>query len=388
MEPQLDWIDLFLIPLIKVVIVAGAMIVSVPFMVLIERKVLGYIQQRPGPNRVGPWGLLQTIVDGAKLLLKEDLIPPQAERAAFILAPILALVPAMLTMTIVPFAPPIDIEIAGKVRTIQMGISDLPVGILLYFATASVGVYGVVLAGWSSNSKYSLLGGIRSTAQLLSYELALGLSLVGVLLIVGSFEMRTILASQTDYGILGWHVWRQPVGFFMFLIAGFAETNRLPFDLPEGETELGAGFHTEYSSLKWATFMMAEYMNILTFSAIMTTLFLGGYHGPIHVEGLPPFLAVLSGFFWFSVKVFAIFFFFIWTRGTLPRLRYDQLMDLGWKFLFPIALVNVVACSAILALDPPSPFKGLLLFAAGAGLIWATDQFAIAARRKALGHAS
>ncbi|MBI1784553.1 NADH-quinone oxidoreductase subunit H, partial [Candidatus Sumerlaeota bacterium] len=298
----MDWIDYIAIPLVKVAVVGVIMIACVPFMVLFERKLIGYIQQRPGPNRVGPWGVLQTIVDGIKLLLKEDLIPPKAERAIFIIAPILALVPAMVTMTIVPFGPPLDIEIAGKVRTISLGISDLPVGILLYFAMTSVGVYGVVLAGWSSNSKYSLLGGIRSTAQLLSYELTLGLSLIGVLLITGSFEMRTILASQESWGILGWHIWRQPVGFLLFLLAGFAETNRLPFDLPEGETELGAGFHTEYSSLKWATFMMAEYMNILTFGAIMTTLFLGGYHGPIHVEGLSPVLAALSGLFWFSIK--------------------------------------------------------------------------------------
>ncbi len=381
----MDWIDFILIPLVKVVIIFTVMVLSVPIMVLLERKIIGRIQQRPGPNRVGKWGILQTIVDGIKLLLKEDFIPPKADRITFALAPVLALVPALLTITIVPFGPSFDVEIEGKMRTISLGLTDLPVGILFYLAITSIGVYGIVLAGWSSNSKYSLLGGIRSSAQLISYELTLGMSLVGVLLIAGSFETRKLVESQTAWGILSWHVFRQPLAFLMFLVAGFAETNRLPFDLPEGETELGAGFHTEYSSLKWAMFMMAEYMNILSFSAIMTTLFLGGFHGPFPLP-LGPMATVVSGLFWFSVKVGALFFFYVWVRGTLPRLRYDQLMNVGWKYLFPTAVANMMATAGILALGLPAPIEGIALAVAGAGLIWGLDRISIEQRKRVLSH--
>jgi NADH-quinone oxidoreductase subunit H len=407
-----DTIDTLVIPLVMAAMVFVALILSVPFMVLFERKVIARIQQRPGPNRVGVkqlmnslrgkenekgkpaygfWlgGELQTIVDGIKLLLKEDLIPAKADRAMFILAPIITLVPAFLTFMIVPFGPAIEVELAGKVRTITMSVTDLPVGILFYLAVSSIGVYGVVLAGWASNSKYALLGGLRSTAQLISYELTMALSLIGVLLIVGSFDLRELIASQ-DSGFWSWHVFRQPIGFLFFLVAGFAETNRLPFDLPEGESELGAGFHTEYSSMKWAVFMMAEYIHILTFAAIMTTLFLGGFHGPLAPwEGvvLGPLAAALSGLFWFSLKVGVIFFFFVHVRGTLPRLRYDQLMALGWKAMFPLALLNVVMTAGIIALGFSVGATGVALFLAGCVVLFLVDRFAVVAKRKAVGHA-
>lgn len=424
---DLDPIDTLVIPIIKVLLVFVGMVLSVPLMVIVERKILGRMQERPGPNRVGVldlftlldtilfkgWlervmpeaiknfsrkhlrnGELQALIDGLKLFLKEDLIPPASEKIIFILAPFLALVPAVLTFTIIPFGPEFQITIADKVHTIWLGLTDfpdghggvrdLPIGILFYFAITSVGVYGIVLAGWSSNNKYSLLGGIRSTAQLVSYELGLGLSLVGVLLIVGSFSMRDLVASQAD-GFWMWHIFRQPLGFLMFLIGGFGETNRLPFDLPEGESELGAGFHTEYSSMKFALFFMAEYLNILTFSAVITTLFLGGYHGPFHID-LPPIVAALSGIFWFLVKISAIFFFFVLVRGTLPRLRYDQLMDLGWKVMFPLGVANVIVTAGVIALHLPA--SGVWLAATGAAMIFIVDRFATTAKRRVLRHAA
>ena len=374
----------FVIYSIKVAVVLVGMIVSVPVLVLAERKIIGRIQERPGPNRVGKYGSLQTIVDGIKLLLKEDLIPPAADRTIFILAPMMILVPAMLAITIIPFGPSFEMTIHGELRTINLGVTDLPVGILFYLAVTSVGVYGIVLAGWASNSKYSLLGGIRSTAQLISYELTLGLSLIGVLLIVGSFEMRTLVASQEGW-FWNWHIFTQPVGFCLFLVAGFAETNRLPFDLPEGESELGAGFHTEYSSLKFAMFMMAEYMNILTFSAIVTTLFLGGFLAPFPIGDVAPLWAVLWGLLWFGLKVSGLFFFFVLVRGTLPRLRYDQLMSLGWKIMFPLAVLNIIVTAGIIALGVPR--TGLWLCGAGVALILIVDRISTVMKRRVLGHA-
>lgn len=408
----MDSIDTLVIPLTKALIVFASLIISVPVLVLIERKVIARIQQRPGPNRVGVkqlfnslrgkenpkgeaaygfWlgGELQTIIDGVKLLLKEDLVPARADRTMFILAPIITLVPAFLTFMIIPFGPTFEVELAGKLRTITMSVTDLPVGILFYLAISSVGIYGIVLAGWASNSKYALLGGIRSTAQLISYEITMALSLVGVLLIVGTFDLRELIASQ-DGGFWTWHVFRQPVGFLFFLVAGFAETNRLPFDLPEGESELGAGFHTEYSSMKWAIFMMSEYINVLTFSGIMTTVFLGGFHGPLALpEGttLPALAAVLSGLFWFTFKILAIFFFFVLVRGTLPRLRYDQLMSLGWKAMFPLGVLNVIVTAGIVALGLPPAGTGVLLFLAGSTLIFVADRYAQNAKLKVVGYA-
>ncbi len=353
-----------LLAALKILIVFHGLLIAVPFMVLWERKLIARMQQRPGPNRVGPFGLLQTIVDGAKLFLKEELRPTVAESGLHWLAPLLTVVPAIVVLAIVPIGPavmlhPVDwgftvpligltIAFDSAELIMPLGITDLEIGILFYLAITSIGVYGIVLAGWASNSKYSLLGGIRSSAQMLSYELALGLSLVGVLLIAGTFELRTIIGQQ-DGGFWNWHIWNQPVGFCLFLVAGFAETNRLPFDLPEGEGELGSGFHTEYSSMKFALFFQAEYMNMFTFSAILTTLFLGGYHGPFP----SPFaelgaLNALWGVFWFLVKIFLLITFMIVVRGTLPRFRYDQLMDLGWKVMFPMALINMMLTAGVL----------------------------------------
>ena len=391
----MNWIDYLLIPGIKAVLTVVMLILSVPVMVLMERKLIGRIQQRPGPNRVGPWGILQTIVDGIKLLLKEDYIPPHADRALFILAPMMTLIPAMLAIAIVPLGPPIEFSFGDWTRTIPLGVTDLPIGILFYLALTSVGVYGIVLAGWSSNNKYSLLGGIRSTAQLISYEITLGLSLVGVILIAGTFNVRDLVASQTGgpeflgmhWDFLTWHLFRQPLGLMLFLVAGFAEVNRLPFDLPEGESELGAGFHTEYSSLKFAMFMMAEYINILTFSAILATLFLGGFHAPIAVEWLPALPALISGPLWLGLKIFLLFSFFILVRGTLPRLRYDQLMDLGWKVAFPLAVANIVVTAAIIATGIQGAWLGLGLFAAGVTMILVMDLIAISIKRRVLNHA-
>lgn len=394
---ELDWIDLLLIPAIKVLVLFLSLLLVVPLLVAAERKIIGRIQQRPGPNRVlrpNVWGLrwfggwLQGLVDGIKLALKEDFVPPGADLIPFVLAPALTVIPAFLAITIVPVAPPITLEIFGKAHTISFVVSDLPVGILLYFAVTSLGVYGIVLAGWASNNKYSLMGGIRSSAQLLSYELALGLSLIGAILIVGTFRMvgeGSFDAAQSG-GVWTWLVWRQPLGAMLFLIAGFAETNRLPFDLPEGESELGAGFHTEYSSLKFALFFLAEYVNVFTFSAILTAIFLGGYHGPIAMN-LPPALAIVSGVCWFTLKIALLFFFFVWVRGTLPRLRYDQLMDLGWKAMFPLALANVVVTAGVVVLGLPVLLEGLALLAVGIVMILATDRFSIALRKRALENA-
>ena len=415
---------LLIIYLIRSVAVFGAVLLSVPFWVLLERKLLARVQQRAGPDRVGVpllggatlfrgtllGGHLQTIIDGIKLFLKENLQPNAVDRPLFTLAPLLSIVPAIFVLAIVPLGPPL--ELAGGALTIPliftdltimfpaplvipMGITDLEIGILFYLAVTGIGVYGIVLAGWSSNSKYSLLGGIRSSAQMLSYEIALGLSMVGVLLIAGTFELRTLIAQQ-DGGFWNWYVFKQPVGFLLFMTAGFAETNRLPFDLPEGESELGGGFHTEYSSMKFAMFFMSEYMNMFTFAAILTTLFLGGFHGPIP----EPFaaggiLSVLWGLGWFGIKIFFLMAFMIFIRGTWPRLRYDQLMDLGWKVMFPIALVNMTITAGVLALGPARPAEqtmssgmGLtaVLLIAGVAQIVIYDWLLTVRRKRVLGH--
>jgi len=403
---------------VRAAVAFGLMLLAVPVMVLFERKVIGWIQERPGPNRVGFYALisdirgkqrgekitkyarrwfrngeLQTIVDGIKLFLKEDLVPAKSDKVIFMLAPMMALLPAVLAVAIVPFGPSFDVTVGGQTHTLSLMVSDLPVGILFYLAVNSLAVYGVVLAGWASNSKYSLLGGLRSTAQLISYEITLGLSLIGVLLIAGSFNMSEIMASQSG-GFWNWNFIRQPLGFLLFLICGFAETNRLPFDLPEGESELGAGFHTEYSSLRFAMFFMAEYMHILTFAAIVSTLFLGGYFCPVPVAAMAerfgweaaPALAALAGLVWMGLKIGFLFFFFIWVRGTLPRLRYDQLMALGWKCMFPLALINLVVTAGILVLG--LPMQGLWLFGVGLGLVLITDRLATARKRRILGHAA
>ena len=381
---------------IKILVIFGAVLGSVPFMVLLERILIARIQQRVGPNRVGLpgtknifilGGILQTIVDGIKLFLKEDVRPASVDRVLHTLAPLITLVPAIFVLAIVPVGPAIGFSFFGNAYTINLGITDLPIGILFYMAVTGVAVYGIVLAGWSSNNKYSLLGGLRSTAQMLSYEIAMGLSFAGVLLIAGTFDLRRLIADQGST-FYTWYAIKQPVGFLLFLVAGFAETNRLPFDLPEGESELGGGFHTEYSSMKFAMFFMSEYMNMFTFAAILTTLFLGGFQAPL--PALNPFadlslLHGIVGIVWFSLKVFLIICFMIFIRGTLPRFRYDQLMDLGWKLMFPAALVNLLVTAGVVALAPRS--LTTVLFIAGAAQIVIIDRL-LTARRKRVLHVS
>lgn len=306
--------------LAKMVIVLGFVLLAVPMLIWMERKVLADIQARMGPNRVGPYGIFQSFADGIKLLFKEDVIPNQVDRIIYLAAPALSMTCALAVFSVIPFG-------GLKPGAGTAVAPDINVGLLVVLATMSMSVYGVVLAGWASNNKYSLLGGLRSSAQMISYELSLGLSVIGVLMLSGSLNLMDVVKAQQNST---WYVLLQPIGFAVYLLSAFAETNRVPFDLPEAETELVAGFHTEYSSMKFAMFFMGEYTFVLAHSALITTLFLGGWSGPI-----------LPGFFWFLAKVFALVYFFMWVRGTLPRLRYDQLMSLGWKVLLPLALVNV-----------------------------------------------
>ncbi|MFQ5882776.1 MAG: NADH-quinone oxidoreductase subunit NuoH [Candidatus Methylomirabilales bacterium] len=320
--------DFLLATIFKIALVMGMLLLAVAYLTWIERKVIGDIQVRYGPSRVGPFGLLQPIADGIKLMFKEDITPANADRFIFFLAPGLSIIPALITFAVIPFGP-------------SFVITDVNIGILYVFAVTSLGVYGIVLAGWASNSKYALLGGLRSSAQMVSYELSLGLSVVGVVMMTGSLSLVDIVEAQrgTWFGILPrWNIFPQILGFGIFLVSSNAELNRAPFDLPEAETELVAGFHTEYSSMKFALFFMAEYANMIAASAIATTLFLGGWHGPL----LPPVI-------WFLLKVFIFLFLFIWLRATLPRFRYDQLMRFGWKILLPLALANVVVTAIVLA---------------------------------------
>jgi NADH-quinone oxidoreductase subunit H len=339
-----------LLSILKVAVVTVILLTAVAYTVLLERKVVGRIQNRWGPSRVGPFGLLQPLVDGLKLFLKEDLMPTSVNRPLYILAPIIALACALLSISMVPFGASV------KVKGVDLfQIADVNIGLLIILGITSVGVYGIALSGWASNNKYSLLGSMRASAQLISYELALGLSLVGVVLRAGSLRLRDIVNIQSAHGIISWNIFGgfQLIAFFIYLTAAYAETNRAPFDLPEAETELTAGYHTEYSSMKFAMFFMAEYANMITVSCVATLLFLGGWTSPFgHL--LPdfggPVVAALLPVFWFVVKVVFFLFLYIWVRGTLPRFRYDQLMGFGWKVLMPLAIANIIGTSLWLAL--------------------------------------
>ena len=302
--------------------VFGVLVVALSLaagLIWLERRLLALWQDRYGPNRVGPFGLLQVLADVIKIFTKEDWIPPFADRAVFVIAPAVIMVTVLLSLAVVPVTPAI-------------GVVSLNIGLLFFLAMSSLGVYGVVLAGWASDSKYSLLGGLRAAAQMLSYEVFMGLSLMGVVLIAGSFDLRAIVAAQERL----WFVIPQCVGFAVFLIAGVAETRRLPFDLPEAESELVAGFHSEYSGMKFGLFFVGEYLGVILISAMITTLFLGGWHGP----WLPPIA-------WFLIKTFAFICFFILLRASLPRPRYDQLMAYGWKLLLPLSLLNLSVTAAV-----------------------------------------
>jgi len=333
---------LIVLTALKITLILVVFLTAIAYTVLLERKVLGFIQLRHGPNRVGPWGLLQPLADLLKLLFKEDFTPPGVNKVLFTMAPILTAVTAFLPLAVIPFAKDIlpekitfygqtiDLTVAGLNQGV---IADINVGLLYVFAMGSLAVYGAVLGGWASNNKYSLLGGLRLCAQMVSYELPLGLSVIGVLMLAGSLSLVDIVEAQKPM----WFIVYQPLGFFLFLTSAFAECARTPFDLIECENELVAGFQTEYSSMKWALFMLGEYCHIIVASALVTTLFLGGWHGPF----LPPIA-------WFVIKTFALVFFFIWVRGTFPRLRFDQLMALGWKVLLPLALANIVVTAVVI----------------------------------------
>jgi NADH-quinone oxidoreductase subunit H len=339
-----------LITIIKIAVVLVITLTAVAYTVLLERKVIGRIQNRWGPSRVGPFGLLQPLADGIKLFLKEDLMPMSVERPLFVAAPVIALACALVSVAVVPFGATFKIQ---GVDIFQ--VSNVNIGLLVILGITSIGVYGIALSGWSSNNKYSLMGSLRASSQVISYELALGLSLVGVVLRAGSLNLRDIVNSQVGHGFLSWNFFGglQFVGFFIYLMAAYAETNRAPFDLPEAESELVAGYHTEYSSMKFAMFFMAEYANMLTVSCVATLLFFGGASSPF--EGWipafgPAWLQAILPIFWFVAKVFAFLFLYIWVRATLPRFRYDQLMSFGWKFLLPLAMANILATSLIMAL--------------------------------------
>jgi len=317
----------FLIAVVKVLIVFTAMLLCVAYMTLMERKVLGHMQVRLGPNRAGPFGLLQPVADGIKLFFKEDIIVPFANRIIYILAPAVIVITALVSFAVIPFGD--SIKIMGQ--SIDLVVADVNVGLLYLFAVSSLGVYGVVMGGWASNNKYSLLGSIRSSAQMISYELSLGLSIVGVLMIVGSLSLTKIVEAQSSV----WFILYQPLGFIIFLISAVAECSRTPFDLTECENELVAGYQTEYSSMKFGLYYLGEYAHILVVSSLAVSLFFGGWQGPF----LPPIL-------WFLIKVFVFIFFFIWIRATFPRFRYDQLMKFGWKVLFPLSLANILLTAA------------------------------------------
>lgn len=326
---MLEWI-------IKIAVVIFVLLTTVAYLSFLERKVAGWIQLRVGPNRVGPWGLLQPAADGLKFIFKEDIIPLKANKLLYVIAPALGLIPALMTFIVVPYGA--QVTLFG--RDIDLHVTSFNVGLLYILALTSLGVYGIVLAGWSSNNKFSLIGGLRSSAQMISYELALGLSIVSVLLWTSSLDMVEIVRSQTGL----WNIIRQPIGFIIFFIASLAETNRVPFDLPEAEAELVAGYHTEYSSMKFAMFFMTEYINLVTAASVATTLFLGGWHGPF-VEQYPALSLV-----YFVIKVFILIFIFMWIRFTLPRFRYDQLMRFGWTILLPAAMINIILTATIVLL--------------------------------------
>lgn len=328
----------FLILLIKIVIIFGGVMGVLAYLTWVERKLMARVQMRPGPTRVGPFGLLQPLADGLKFLFKEDVIPTNANTLLYIAAPVISLIPALLAFAVIPFGP-------------WLQVTDLSVGLLFIFAIASLGVYGIALGGWASNSKYPLMGAMRSSAQMISYELSLTLSVVGVLMIANTLSLAELVAAQrsTWFGVIPrWNIFLQPVAFLVYVCSAVAETNRLPFDLAESEQELVAGWHTEYSSLKFAMFMLAEYANMVTVSALATIMFLGGWSGPMFG---PNWLQAVLPTFWFVAKISVFIFFYVLLRSTIPRFRYDQLMKFGWKVLLPLSLANILVTSFVVAIS-------------------------------------
>jgi len=329
-----------LIWLLKAALIYGGLLLTAAIMTLAERKVSAWIQFRHGPNRVGPFGLLQPVADGVKLFFKEEVVPAGANRWMFRIAPALAAIPAMLTVAVIPFGGQIA-EVEG--RPVYLSVADLDIGVLYVLALAGLGVYGVILGGWSSNSKYSLLGGLRASAQMVSYELSLILAVLAVVAVSGSLDLRAIVAGQAH--LASWNVWSQPVAFVLFVICGFAETNRHPFDFAECEPELVGGFHTEYSSMRFALYFLGEYCAMTVMACLTTTLFLGGPSVPFWA-GAPWWI----GSFAFLLKMSCFLFLFLWVRWTLPRFRFDQLMNLGWKVFLPVALANILVTGLVISL--------------------------------------
>jgi NADH-quinone oxidoreductase subunit H len=353
----------FLATLIKMLLIFTIYMVGVMFVIWAERRICGFIQDRLGPNRVGPAGLLQSVADGVKNIMKEETYPGQAYLPLFVLAPVMSFLPALLTWAVIPYGAPWQ----SKWGLIDMALAPLPIGFLYILSISSLGVYGIVLAGWASNSKYSLLGGLRSSAQMISYEISMGMSTIPVLILAGNVSLSQIVQQQGGWGI-HWNVINCTIAFIVFMIAAFAETNRVPFDLPEAESELVAGYHAEYSAMKFSMFFIAEYANIMTASALMATLFFGGWDIPFTMwDNVAPhtFLKTLVTFAVFWAKILFFVFVFIWVRWTLPRFRYDQLMALGWKFMLPVSLTYVVVVA------------GATLILESAGIHPASWQFAL-----------
>src|SRR5215471_3193539 len=327
----------FLILMLKIVVIFGAVMNVVGLLSWVERKMMARVQMRPGPTRIGPFGLFQPLADLIKFVFKEEVVPANANTFLYLAAPVVSLIPAFLSFSVVPFGP-------------SLQVTDLNVGLLFVFAATSLGVYGIVLGGWASNSKYPLMGAMRSSAQMISYELSLTLSVVGVLMIANTLSLRELVLAQqsTWFGFIPrWNIFVQPVAFAVFLISGIAETNRLPFDLAESEQELVAGWHTEYSSMKFLMFMMAEYANLIAVSSVATILFLGGWNGPMFG---PQWLQMVLPIIWFTLKIGLFVFFYVLLRSTIPRFRYDQLMKFGWKVLLPVSLANIIVTSFIVAI--------------------------------------
>jgi len=334
-------IDYILIPLIKIALIMAIVPGYVAVITLAERKIIAWMQVRLGPMRVGPWGVLQMIADPLKLLLKEDIVPARADRWIFTLAPVIVLIPAFIVLAVIPVGP--SVNIFG--REVTLYVTDLNIGVLYVLSISSVGVLGIILGGWASNSKYPLLGALRSAAQMVSYEVALGFSIIGVLMLSGTLSLVSIVEAQKNAGF--WYVFLQPVGFILFFICGVAETNRAPFDLPEAESELVAGFHTEYSGFRFSLFFLAEYANMLTVAAMAVTLFWGGWLRPFPNVSALAFLDVIPGVLWFIAKIIVFLYFYLWFRASWPRYRYDQLMKLGWQFMLPISMANVIVTAIL-----------------------------------------
>ncbi len=334
-------IDNFVIPLVKILIVLNGTLVAVTYMVLLERKVIAWAQSRLGPMRVGPYGILQPVADALKLMIKEDITPVRADKWVFTVAPIIAMVPALIVYAVIPFGP--EVSLFG--RQVTLYITDVNVGLLYVVSVASVGVYGLILAGYASNSKYPLLASLRASAQLISYEVAVTLTLVSVIMVAGSLSMVSIVRAQESQHV--WFAFIQPIAFVIFFIGGLAETNRSPFDLPEAEQELTGGFHTEYSGMRFALFFLAEYANMIVVASVATTLFFGGWLRPFPNVAALGFLDFIPSWIWFLTKSFVFLYIFVWVRATLPRYRYDQLMRLGWKVLIPLAIANLIGTGIV-----------------------------------------